>query len=73
MSDKKIQDMKTFYRVTIGILLVLLFLMTENYFGALNDYDELKEEVEAQIETERDEAYSLGYQNAIDDYDIEVE
>lgn len=73
MNDKKIRNMKTAYRAVIIILIILLFLMTENYFGALNKYDDLKEETEARIESERDEAYHIGYSNALSDYNIEVE
>ena len=61
MSEKDIQDKKTAYRAAIIILAILLFLMVENYFGALNRYNDLKDETEARIETERNDAYHIGY------------
>jgi len=75
MEDKNIQDKKTAYRAVIIILIILLFLMTENYFGALNRLNDLKEEREARIESERKDAYDIGYSDgylaALSDYGIE--
>lgn len=80
MNDKE-QNRITIYKVIIGVLLVIIFLLLESYFGALNHVKEVNQKLQdTQEEYEaksfyagKEEGYIEGYKDAISEYGIEID